>query len=148
MLRIRPASGADVCELGAIVRAAYEHYVPRIGVEPAPMLADYAVLVEQGRVWVAVDEAEILGLVVLVAEPDHLLLDNIAVAPSAQGRGVGSRLLEFGDARARDLGYAEVRLYTNEKMTENLAYYPRHGYAETHRASVDGYGRVFFTKRV
>lgn len=48
---------------------------------------------------------------------------------------------------ARDLGYAEVRLSTNEKMTENLAYYPRHGYVETHRETVDGYGRVFLTKR-
>ncbi len=33
-------------------------------------------------------------------------------------------------------------------MTENLAYYPRHGYAETHRAEQDGFRRVFFRKRL
>jgi hypothetical protein len=33
-------------------------------------------------------------------------------------------------------------------MTENLAYYPRHGYAETHRAEQDGFRRVFFTKHL
>jgi hypothetical protein len=33
-------------------------------------------------------------------------------------------------------------------MTENLAYYPRHGYAETHRAEKDGFSRVFFRKTI
>jgi hypothetical protein len=40
----------------------------------------------------------------------------------------------------------EIRLYTNEAMTENLDYYPRRGYRETHRATQDGYQRVFFSK--
>jgi hypothetical protein len=31
-------------------------------------------------------------------------------------------------------------------MTENLAYYPRHAYIETHRAEQDGFRRVFFRK--
>jgi hypothetical protein len=31
-------------------------------------------------------------------------------------------------------------------MSENLDYYPRRGYRETHRAEQDGYRRVFFTK--
>jgi hypothetical protein len=31
-------------------------------------------------------------------------------------------------------------------MTENLAYYRRHGYTETHRAGQDGFRRVFFRK--
>ena len=39
-----------------------------------------------------------------------------------------------------------MRLCTNEAMTENLVYYPRHGYRETGRAIEDGYRRVFFSK--
>lgn len=31
-------------------------------------------------------------------------------------------------------------------MTENLDYYPRRGYRETHRGEQDGYQRVYFTK--
>lgn len=50
--------------------------------------------------------------------------------------------------RARSLHLSEIRLYTNEAMTENLAYYPRHGYAETHRAEQDGFQRIFFRKRL
>jgi hypothetical protein len=39
-----------------------------------------------------------------------------------------------------------VRLCTNEAMTENLVFYPRHGYRETGRGIQDGYRRVFFSK--
>ncbi len=59
---------------------------------------------------------------------------------------MGTRLLGYVEERARRLGAPEVRLYTNEAMTENLTYYPRRGYTETHRAEQDGYRRVFFRK--
>jgi ribosomal protein S18 acetylase RimI-like enzyme len=75
-------------------------------------------------------------------------LENLAVRPSWQGRGVGSRLLALTEDEARRQGLAEIRLYTNEAMTENIAYYPRHGYVETHRAEQDGFRRVFFSKRL
>jgi GNAT superfamily N-acetyltransferase len=63
-----------------------------------------------------------------------------------QGRGIGVRLLDLAEDHARSLHLGEVRLYTNEAMTENLSYYPRHGYAETHRAEQDGFRRVYFRK--
>ena len=56
--------------------------------------------------------------------------------------------LALAEEHARGLGLAEVRLYTNEAMTENIAYYTRHGYGETHRQEQDGFRRVFFRKPV
>jgi GNAT superfamily N-acetyltransferase len=146
MLTIRPAGPPDVEELGRIAAAAYQRYVPRIGRPPAPMTADYARAVRAGDGWVAVGDGEVLGFAILVPQRSHLLLENVAVAPQAQGRGVGARLLVWAEERARDLGLDEIRLYTNEAMTENLAWYPRHGYAETHRSEQDGFRRVFFRK--
>ena len=84
----------------------------------------------------------------LVPGPDYLLLENVAVLPSAQGTGVGAALLEFAEQRARSLGVPEIRLYTNAAMTENIAWYPRHGYRETGRGEQDGFSRVFFAKPV
>jgi N-acetylglutamate synthase-like GNAT family acetyltransferase len=144
----RRATDADVGELRALAVAAYQRYVPRIGREPAPMTADYAAAVRDDEVWVAVRDDTITGMIVLVPEPDHLLLGNVAVLPSAQGSGTGSQLLALAEERARQLGLPEVRLYTNEAMTENLAYYPRRGYTETHRAEHHGFRRVFFVKAV
>ena len=68
--------------------------------------------------------------------------------PAAQGQGIGARLLALAEDHARALHLPEVRLYTNAAMTENLAYNPRHGYTETHRADQDGFHRVFFRKRL
>ena len=148
MIATRPAVAADVPDLAAITRAAYQHYVPRMGREPAPMSADYAAAVRDGQAWVATRDGRVVGHVVLVPEPDHLLLQNLAVSPAAQGQGVGTILLTLAEDEARRRGLGEIRLYTNEAMTENLAYYPRRGYTETHRATQAGYRRVFFRKVV
>jgi N-acetylglutamate synthase-like GNAT family acetyltransferase len=129
-----------------VARAAYETYVDRVGREPAPMTADYSRIAESGHAWVAEEAGCIVGILVLEPAEDHLLLENVAVTPRAQGLGVGGRLLRLAEDRAREHGSREVRLYTNEAMTENLDYYPRHGYHETHRATQDGFRRVFFTK--
>ena len=60
--------------------------------------------------------------------------------------GVGSFLLDQVEVAARAAGRHEIRLYTHEKMTENLDYYPRRGYVETHRAVGEGRSRVYFSK--
>jgi ribosomal protein S18 acetylase RimI-like enzyme len=63
-----------------------------------------------------------------------------------EGPAIGARLLDLAEDHARSLHLGEVRLYTNEAMTENLSYYPRQGYAETHRAEPDGSRRAYFRK--
>lgn len=145
---IRPARAGDVAAIGAIVDAAYAIYIPRMGKKPGPMLDDYAARVAEGVVWVAEQDGKVAGVVVLLPEDDHLLLDNVAVAPEAHGKGVGRALVAFAEAEARRRGHAEIRLYTHEKMTENIAMYPRLGYEETHRAQQAGYDRVFFRKKL
>ncbi len=147
-IAIRAARPADVAPIVAIVDRAYEIYIPRIGKKPGPMLDDYAARVAEGAVWVAEQDGQVAGLIVLLPESDHLLLDNVAVAPEAHGRGIGRALVAFAEAEARRCGTPEIRLYTHEKMTENVALYPRLGYEETHRAQQAGYDRVFFRKKL
>jgi ribosomal protein S18 acetylase RimI-like enzyme len=146
VLTVRPASASDVAALRAVAEAAYRGYVPRIGRPPAPMTADYAAAVASGTVWVAARDDAVVGLLVLLPRPDHLLLENVAVLPGEQGRGTGSQLLAFAEEQARQRGLPEIRLYTNEAMTGNIAYYRRRGYTETHRARDEGFSRVFFRK--
>lgn len=143
---IRPAGAADVAAVKAVTDAAYHPYIERIGVVPVPMEADHAANVAAGKVFVTGDP--VIGLVVLEERGDHLFLDSIAVHPDAHGRGVGRRLLEFVDARARALGLPEVRLCTNAMMWENRRIYPRYGYEAVARR-VDGpYDRVHYRKRL
>ncbi|WEJ19696.1 GNAT family N-acetyltransferase [Pseudomonas sp. SD17-1] len=145
---IRPATAHDVAPVQALIEAAYALYIPRIGARPGPMLEDYAALIAQGRVEVFEEQGQVLGVLVLIAQADGLLLDNVAVSPAAQGRGLGRQLMAHAEARARQLGLEVVRLYTNEAMSENLGLYERLGYRETHRAVQAGLRRVFMEKRL
>lgn len=146
---IRRAGPQDRAAVEAIVAAAYTKYIERIGKPPGPMLDDYAALIAAGAVSLWTDpDGTIAAVVVLQPGPDHLLLDNVAVAPDRQSRGLGRRLITFAEAEARRLGHAELRLYTHATMTENIALYRRLGFTETGRADQAGYERVFMTKHV
>ena len=142
----RLATEGDLPVVADIVHAAYRHYIARIGRMPVPMQDDYAALIAAGRVWVAELAGAVRGILVLIPRGDAMLLDNIAVAPDAQGRGLGRRMLEFAEAAALQAGYGAIRLYTNEAMTENIRLYTRIGYAETHRAEEKGLRRVYMRK--
>jgi ribosomal protein S18 acetylase RimI-like enzyme len=143
---VRRATTADLAAITRLVDDAYTKYVERIGRPPAPMTADYAELLQTSRVWVIDRGAELVGLLVTADRGDHLFLDVIAVAPDTQGSGYGKRLMERAELDAAEQGLPEVRLYTNQAMTENLTFYPRLGYRETGRGGQDGYRRVFYTK--
>lgn len=95
------------------------------------MVADFASQIAHGDVFIAIDDqGEFLGFVLFYAEERHILLENVAILPHVAGRGVGKELVNFCEnaAQERDLGF--VKLYTNEKMTENLSIYSKFGYAE------------------
>lgn len=145
---LRSATADDVDGIKGLVVAAFEKYVERMGRAPSPMTADYAELLRTSRVWVLLDGDQLVGVLVTRAEVDHLLLDIVAIAPTAQGGGHGRRLLERADLDARESGLTEIRLCTHETMTENLAYYPRRGFHKTSRGSQDGFNRVYFAKLV
>jgi ribosomal protein S18 acetylase RimI-like enzyme len=112
------------------------------------MLDNYAQRIADGQTWVLEDADGIAGILVLEETPAGLLLDNIAVPPDYQGKGVGRALLEFAEAEARRRGFDAIHLYTHALMTENIALYRRIGYAETHRITEKGYDRIYMTKQL
>jgi GNAT superfamily N-acetyltransferase len=145
---IRLAIAADVPGVARLVDDAYRHYIPRIGRPPRPMLDDYAARVSAGVVWVVDDGDEIVAVVVLLPEADHLLLDNIAVAPARQRTGLGRRLLRFAEAEAARRGYREIELWTNVRMTENRRLYAAIGYEEVDRGTEAVSDLVIMRKRL
>jgi GNAT superfamily N-acetyltransferase len=144
---IRPARPEDADAVRRLVQDAYGHHLARMGKPPGPMLDDYVRRIADGQAWVLEDAGELAGVLVLEdAEGGALLLDNVAIAPSAQGKGYGRALVGFAEAEARRRGHGEVRLYTNVLMAENLALYGRLGFRETGRVSEKGYERVYMAK--
>ncbi len=147
-MQIRLATADDLTNIQTCARAAYAIYVDRMGLEPAPMNADFASQIEQGQIQAVYCESAFAGYVVFYSEGDHIHLENVAVVPAYTGEGIGKKLLAYIEQAARDQGLAAVELYTNEAMTENLNMYPKLGYVETERRQQDSFKRVFFRKPV
>ncbi len=147
-MEIRAATPDDVAAVRACAEAAYEIYVEAIGQKPAPMVADFAAAQAAGHLHVAADKRGLAGFVVFFQRDDHIHLENIAVHPSCQGERVGQSLVKFVERQAFSQGLYRVELYTNEKMTGNLTWYPKLGYEEIGRWNEDGFDRVFFRKKL
>lgn len=109
---------------------------------------DHAGAIARDGALVAIEDGAPCGFATFRAERPVSQLVTVAVLPSHQGRGIGAALVAAVEARARAAGASAIALYTNAAMTENLALYPRLGYAETGRRHEDGFDRVHFEKRL
>jgi ribosomal protein S18 acetylase RimI-like enzyme len=143
-LALRPATAADLPAIKAIIDASYAKYLTRMDKPPAPMLRDYGPSVADGTTWVA--GAPVTAVLTLYPRADHLYVENVAVDPGAQGRGLGRALMTFAEQEAARRGLSRMALVTHEVMTENQAIYARLGYTEVERRCEDGYRRIYMEK--
>lgn len=143
---IREARKDEADQIKAVVVEAYSVYIDRIGKPPGPMLDDYSDLAQRYPVFVAELDGGIAGILVMMPGPDDILMDNVAVLPNQQGRGIGLTLITFAENYARDHGYRSLDLYTNDLMHENIRLYKSLNYVETRRVLEKGYNRVYMRK--
>ena len=84
-----------------------------------------------GAIFMAEVDGEFVGTCALMKCPDGSYeLAKMAVAPSAQGRGVGRALGEAAITRARSLGAPRVELLSNTILEPALALYRSLGFVE------------------
>ncbi|MFI5015062.1 MAG: GNAT family N-acetyltransferase [Hyphomicrobiales bacterium] len=118
----------------AVQQISADAYIPAyqavVGAVPKPAFEDYAPRIERGEAWVLEIDGKLVGVAILEAKPNHLLVYSIAVRPDEQRKGYGKILLQHADRRAVAIGVREVRLYTNRRMTQNIALYRRYGFVE------------------
>jgi ribosomal protein S18 acetylase RimI-like enzyme len=138
-VEIRDATEAEHDEIGRVTAEAYrglvrdETYLARI--------ADVGERATRTQILVATDDdGSILGSLTLElarrVNPDDDPLEAhrahirmLGVAPSAQGRGIGTALMLEAERRAREAGKTEMTLHTTEWMRAAQALYDGLGYA-------------------
>jgi ribosomal protein S18 acetylase RimI-like enzyme len=147
-IRLRPAKPADAVAIRDIVRAAYAKWVPVIGREPLPMRADYDKAVAEHPFDLAVEDGGIVGMIETMLAEDHLWIENVCVAPDAQGRGIGRLLMELAERKAVEAGRAELRLLTNGAFEANVSLYKRQGYIVDREEPFMGGMTVYMSKRL
>jgi ribosomal protein S18 acetylase RimI-like enzyme len=145
---IRAATPADADTIRDLVRAAYAKWVPVIGREPMPMQVDYRLAVQQHRIDLLYVDGAMVGLIETLLRPDHLWIENVAIAPGHQGRGLGRRLLAHAEGLAEASGRGELRLLTNAAFAANVALYEKAGYRVDRREPFKGGTTLYLSKRL
>jgi ribosomal protein S18 acetylase RimI-like enzyme len=145
---IREATTADHYGVQRIAEQAFAPFVAAIGKKPEPMTADFAALIDKGLVEVSVSNKGVNGYCVSYPKGAGWHIENLAVAPTLQGGGIGRALVADVEKRASSQGFETVDLYTNIAMEQALAFYPRLGYVELYRATEDGFERAYFRKNL
>ena len=142
MTEVRPARDAD--EVRAALALRHEVFVVEQGVPLEEEIDEHDET--DALHLVAVDDGRVVATCRLVAEGDTMRLGRVAVAPAARRRGIASRLLAEGEARAGDLGAERIALAA---QTDALPLYERAGYAPYGERFIDaGIEHQMMEKRV
>lgn len=113
----------------------------------------------KGECWVAIAEGRIVGTIVLkdaqqtrgspwYDRPEVACFGQFAVEPACQRHGLGSKLLEWIETRAREKGIVELALDTAEGAADLIRFYTRRGYRfiEYTRWDIVNYQSVILSK--
>ena len=125
---LRRAVEGDLARVVAIQRAAYAHNRELLGVEPLPLMADYAQIFRDYEIWVTAEGA-IESVLILEPRATDLLIWSIATDPQRQQAGLGRAMLAAAELRAQELGLDTMRLYTGATLSHLVDWYTRNGYA-------------------
>lgn len=144
---IRQATPTDSDWLTSCTDEAYGVYVSILGRKPLLMTMDYLAALNEFDVWIAEHRGTKAGLLVLQHEQDHTVIYSVAVLPSCSGQGIGKLLLRHAEQVAVEKRFNQLRLYTYELMTRNLAIYRSFGYVDSHITEYKGL-KVIHLKKV
>lgn len=148
MEEMRQAVVGDAAAIRGLTRAAYAKWVPVIGREPLPMAADYEAAVAKHRFDLLYVDGTLAALIETIAKDDHLLVENVAVDPAFQKRGLGRTLMAHAETVAAASGFGQVKLYTNKLFAENVVLYQRLGYRVDREEEFKGGFTVYMSKEI
>jgi len=60
------------------------------------------------------------------------LLEGVHIAEKFQGKGIGTRMIEWAISRSRERGCALIQLTTDKRRTDALRFYERLGFKASH----------------
>lgn len=136
-MRIRRAASDEHALIGELTVAAYATFTTGTEDFYVQHLRDAATRDREAELWVAEVDGVVVGTVTIAPEgspwrelgrPGEGEFRMLAVAPEAQGRGVGEALVRHTVDRFRDAGHTRVVLCSLQDMTAAHRIYRRLGF--------------------
>jgi len=123
MILLRPATLGDAARIASVhlmARREAMPYLPVVHTDDETFCWVRDVVIPQQTVWVAASEDGIDGYIAMTADE----LNDLYVRPGAQGKGVGTALLD----KARELSAGTLRLWTFQRNSRAREFYERRGF--------------------
>ena len=134
MIHIREGRIDEAEAIRAVEKSAGERFrsvgmddISDAEVTPAAALVDRA---ENRRLFVAVDGDAICGFAIFSEVDGYCYLEEVSVASTHGGRGIGHALIARVEEAGRDLGLGWITLSTFRNVPWNAPYYARLGFVE------------------
>ena len=116
-------------------------YTPEAFAATTPTQDQIRDRLNEGPVWVAVQDASIVGTVSAVPKSEGLYVRSMAVLPAARGQGIGRLLLQAIEDFARARGNRRLLLSTTPFLLRAIRLYEHSGF----RRSDEGANSLFGT---
>ncbi len=92
---------------------------------------------DEGAIWAALENETLVGTVSTVADKERLYIRSMAVLPSAQGSGIGRKLLEAVEHFAVEDGFKSLFLYTTSYSLSAISLYEQNGFERGEESGAD-----------
>jgi len=112
-------------------------YTPEALTATIPNAEEIRERFDEGAIWAAETGGEIVGTVSVVAEGEKLYIRSMAILPSAQGLGIGRRLLETIEKFAVENGFKSLFLYTTHFLSSAIRLYEQNGFEHSGEGDAD-----------
>ena len=140
-VQIRRATPDDARSIADILREAFAQfesdYTPEAFAAVTPPPDEIARRFDEGPIWIAVRNDEIVATVSVVPEPEWLYIRSMAVLPKMQGLGIGHQILNVVEKYGIQNGFDRLFLYTTHFSTDAIRLYEKHGFGRVRDTSAE-----------
>jgi ribosomal protein S18 acetylase RimI-like enzyme len=149
-LHLRRAHAGDEIAISSVLLEAFRLYLPQYtpagfaATTPSP--SEVLRRMEEGPVWLAMIESDIVGTVSAVLRGERALyIRGMAVLPQARGQRIGNLLFELIEDYATENGCTKLVLSTTPFLDRAIRLYERLGFVRTGEGPHDLHGTPLFT---
>ncbi len=131
-VEIRIASPQESEKIASVICEAFAEfkscYTPEASAATTPSAEKIRKRFGEGAIWAALKNKKIVGTVSVIAEGKKLYIRSMAVSRTAQGLGIGRKLLETVEKFAVENGFKSLFLYTTPFQTGAIKLYEQNGF--------------------
>ncbi len=126
------AAPEDSEAIAAVLTASFvEHessYTQHAYAATVPTVEEIKKRFDEGKIWVALSDEEIVGTVSVVRKKDSLYIRSMAILPEARGKRIGERLLKEIEDYAVAHTYRKLYLNTTPFLKRAIRLYEKSGF--------------------